>query len=40
MAMRGGVAGKVALFYPQLNREYRFIAALSDRTDATHVLVT
>ena len=40
MAMRGDVAGKVALFYPQLNREYRFIAALSARTDATHVLVT
>ena len=39
-AMRGDIAGKVALFYPQLDVEYRFISALSQRTDATHVLVT
>ena len=39
-AMRGGIAGKVALFYPQLDREYRFISALAGRTDAAHVLVT
>ena len=39
-AMRGGVPGKVALFYPQLVREYRFISALSGRTDAAHVLIT
>jgi len=39
-AMRGDIAGKVTLFYPQLDVEYRFISALSQRSDATHVLVT
>ena len=39
-AMRGGVPDKVALFYPQLDREYRFISALAGRTDAAHVLIT
>jgi hypothetical protein len=40
VAMRGGVPAKVALFYPQLDGDYRFIAALSEHTDAAHVLVT
>jgi hypothetical protein len=39
-AMRGGVADKVTRFYPQLEGDYRFIAALSERTDAAHVLIT
>ena len=39
-AMRGGVPDKVALFYPQWDRDYRLIAGLAGRTDAAHVLVT
>ena len=39
-ALRGGVGEKVTLFYPQFDRDYRFISALSTRTDAAHVLVT
>lgn len=39
-AMRGGVPDKVSLFFPQLAGDYRFISALSGRTDAAHVLIT
>jgi hypothetical protein len=39
-AMRGTVADKVARFYGHLNDDYRFIAELSERTGAAHVLVT
>lgn len=39
-AMRGGVADKVAQFYPQLEQDFRFLSSLSERTAATHVLVT
>jgi hypothetical protein len=38
--MRGTIAEKVALYYPLLDRDYRFVAALSNRTSAAHVLVT
>ncbi len=39
-AMRGGVPEKVALFYPQLQADYRFISALESRTNPAHVLIT
>src|SRR3954469_22551140 len=39
-AMRGTVPEKVAYFYPALYDDYRFISALADRTNASHVLVT
>ena len=39
-AMRGSVPDKVALFYPQLEPDYRFMSALAQLTDAAHVLVT
>lgn len=39
-AIRGGTPAEVALFYPELDGEYRFISALSSRTRAAHVLIT
>jgi hypothetical protein len=39
-AARGGTAEKVARFYPGLAADYTFVAALAERTAATHVLVT
>jgi hypothetical protein len=39
-AMRGTTADKVALFYPLLDKDYRFVSGLAARTDAAHVLVT
>jgi hypothetical protein len=39
-AMHGDVPDKVSRFYPQLERDYRFLSALSERTKAAHVLVT
>jgi hypothetical protein len=39
-AMRGTTAEKVAVFYPHLDHDYRFMAALAQRTNAPHVLVT
>ena len=39
-AMRGTIGDKVALFYPTLDKDYRLVAGLSNRTGAAHVLVT